>query len=776
MTMPDNIFIERTKKRNGKREEVKCKIKKTEDAIREARQNILDVPKQVEKAHILLVRLHTQFPSIHRLFIDNSQGTDEKNSEKTEGNQTNSEEKKTIQVTLERLDEQREKLRRLNRGESQGSESTNAVTCVLESLDLAEQFVSEVKHAAQKLQESGSNPPSVNELNQDVERLDASLTAGLRQIRNSFTLGKSFSALDEELSHLQVLLHSIRYEVATAERYSTLARLEAQVEHIFQVVKSVTADKESLVSLVRSTGISVEQWLQRFYFEIPFGPFRWTGNVIGFFPNRFHDIKRFIRKMSGTGKESLSYEQSPDTKGRIIAGLSVSLVSWLVIAISLIASVSIAKVTLELIIAGREDRAALAREKINEENSSIQDELDELSGRIASINNIPSDSDNSINLNYQKVDLLTGLLTSSVESEASDVDEYDAELQEIQLSCAVTDSDSDDGPSYSFQNGSVSECKSALATLEDATSDEFQDFSEFNDLKKVLDLTLNNLRNSQELNNDLANIDTDFLNLPRDFDSLSQEVESSFGSLVEDNNLLLVMGSDSDSIPQDIIVSRDNILEEFPVNGEDRESENREQNNIDWEEYDDDLIAIFEYLRQQENPISSSVDERIESATLTLLEWIQNPVYTNTLNQFMLALLAGAIGGIVSILTRLESVEQAHNVNSPFLYGLLQPLIGAAFSLVVMMILSTGLVDVIKVLPQEFHLRDTNIETLYRKEVGTSGNDSYVAVDGKLIDTNVRLTTEEVFIILVAGFIVGFSERLAKNAFVTVTSSPSANN
>ena len=151
---------------------------------------------------------------------------------------------------------------------------------------------------------------------------------------------------------------------------------------------------------------------------------------------------------------------------------------------------------------------------------------------------------------------------------------------------------------------------------------------------------------------------------------------------------------------------------------------------------------------QKLNALSNK--QRREGIYTALFTWSTDRVHTDHVHRFLLALLAGAVGGIISILTRIDNIEQ-ENLSSPFLFGLLQPFIGAAFSIMAMLILSSQAAEVIKILPNEFHLR-SDISELSNSEPSENPLDS-----------------NEVYKILIVGFLVGFSERLAKNAFASAS-------
>jgi hypothetical protein len=93
---------------------------------------------------------------------------------------------------------------------------------------------------------------------------------------------------------------------------------------------------------------------------------------------------------------------------------------------------------------------------------------------------------------------------------------------------------------------------------------------------------------------------------------------------------------------------------------------------------------------------------------------------------------------------------------------MLQPLIGAALSLVVMAILSSRAAEIIKILPSEFYLRN-DISELKNYDNGAS------------IPRN-PLDSEEIYTILIIDFIVGFSERFSRNALGSISGASSDSN
>jgi archaellum component FlaC len=820
----------------NKRNHIKQLIKDTENKIRRARQNVLDVPRQVEETRNLLIKLHTQFPTVRRLLTGSNTGVEGLSEAQSED----------IRNALFSLDQQREQLTEFLKVSPRSENSQNAVTCTLRSLDVAERFVRKVEAVG----ESSQQIP--DELQQEIEKLDQTLLEGLRNIRNSFALGKSSSSLDEELNRLQILLGSIQYRVAIVRRYSTLERLEAKVEQISDTVESVTADQRAVLSLVQSTGVSIERWLQRFYFECPIPLFKWlpSGWLLGFVPNRVRDIKRTLRQMSGA-RDDYS-ENTATTQGKIIAGLTTSLVAWLSITFSISLGLVLLKVAFQTLTQGRAER-------IERANIAIADFAEELSSDITNsevksgIDNLPASNAAAIENSRQQLSQSISMIETFYESGGvSDLLEDCKNLlnnigQDNDLTTPIEDCRNAATETFNPGNNpslqkvssdwlsltdlqffeSIQEDRGSSEPEVDVSSEDtnipdpvtrlsFDEafpsiFTSLNQqLSDMLISSLDTLEQSRRIDQQLSGINSS--SLSNQVNELAAKIKREVLNLQANEEVVYRLKAlerglsegdanarlerDRNGYWQIVLSTQDNEGSKFIIASENSSVKTDlsallstlENSNEDFEAPQEkelseplsalegsDLDDLKILLTTLESTFAETIeikeaDERLERVSSTALRWINNPVYTNSINRILLALLAGALGGIVSILTRIQGIGK--DISSPFLYGLLQPTIGAAFSLIVMMILSTNIVDVIKVLPREFYLQDTAEETLYIRDT----NGDYVQVEADLIDTTDLLTTEEVFVILVAGFIIGFSERLAKNAFVTVASGPSASN
>ena len=127
----------------------------------------------------------------------------------------------------------------------------------------------------------------------------------------------------------------------------------------------------------------------------------------------------------------------------------------------------------------------------------------------------------------------------------------------------------------------------------------------------------------------------------------------------------------------------------------------------------------------------------------TINQLLENQQISNHLNRILLAAFAGALGSMMSILIRLDQLDD-EQLNYPYALGFLKPFIGAVFGVIVFAILSTKVVDV---LPAGF-----NIHEEIATESTTSNPDPLGSID-----------SQELYTIFVAAFIAGFSERLAND-------------
>lgn len=735
------------------RQQLNQKIKTAEGRIRQARAQIAAIPRQVEETDRLLKFLRANL-FIHAAIVESAYPLATAVADESEA----------YAALVHDIEETQTLLSKILQGVAGAQEQfEDAEPFVFEALKLAEEFVShlETQTEARKLAADTA-------LKQQVDQIIAELSQQITNIRHSFEPDRNSSVLDEELNRLQLLLHTLRYEVNTTHQLSTLKRLESVIEEILETVKSIHADQRSVFSLVQATEISVDRWLHRFYFELP--GLRWlpTGWLMGFWPNRYRDLHRLFRKMSGTEDDYAARRTT--TKGRILAGLTVSLIGWLSVTFLISSGVLLAKILLQSVTAGRADRIEAANADLDQVAETIQDIINQ-STISEAIGNLPENNAIALQNSRQQVGQVIAVIKAFVDNEAIDLSQCEQ----------LATSGGGDLPLVDLIEGCRTQI--SLITLQTAAGDQnvgtyFQSLTNTpltgqadalgvfeQQLISMLNTALDDLNANAQLDSTLRTVSPNTLN--SEIVSLSQQIVNQIQGLRGNAELayvLQVLEDDRSNLKIEEIDGELQVV--FDDGGGDRQvvTESANGQSVDFS----DAAIQNSFVTALEEVVSiKRSDERLERLTNTALRWTQEPVYINNINRLLLALLAGALGGMVSVLTRIEAVAKEYSINSPFLYGLLQPLIGAAFSLVVMMILSTDLVEVIKVLPSEFHLTDTSgspAETLYIQ----TAEGRFVEADIRAPNSEDILTTDEVFIILVAGFIVGFSERLAKNAFITV--------
>ena len=148
----------------------------------------------------------------------------------------------------------------------------------------------------------------------------------------------------------------------------------------------------------------------------------------------------------------------------------------------------------------------------------------------------------------------------------------------------------------------------------------------------------------------------------------------------------------------------------------------------------------------------------------TIASFINNESLLNHLRRIILAAFAGAIGSMMSILIRLDKLDE-ENIKNPFLLGALKPVIGAVFGIAIFAILSTRVIDI---LPSNFYL--------YERPPGSlmNGDNTPVASQTGLTATSGdplgNLDSQEFYKIFLIAFIAGFSERLASDTLKSVSS------
>ncbi|MDJ0707835.1 MAG: hypothetical protein QNJ46_31555 [Leptolyngbyaceae cyanobacterium MO_188.B28] len=724
-------------KTERKRRQLNRAIAKAENDIRQARYRVIAIPRQVAETKFILDEV-LAYGAMGTILEENG--------------------KESILVQLE------EKCEFLNRflvlddtmhdplGGISPANISNINFQIIGSLNLVENLVGQVND----LVEDNSNKTKSG-LNQELER-SHKLLQKVEKIREDYELSKEYpSILCDELNHLQLLLSKIRHEVSLAYRLSTLKKFSSRVEQISQVAKSIHSDQKDIVSFVGATTVDVERWLNRYQWNICSMP---TGWLVGWFFNRLNDTKRLFRQLSGF--RGFYYSDQETAKGKIIAGLAISLFGWLLVSFSMSIFMLGGKVIIQSIVADDTKRIEAAQQEIEKVKKDIQDILEkDVQGlfntlSINQLNNLPQNDEASLKDSSEVIrEIAVGLnLDTSCNINETSIEGNDELLKESLKQCRQ-------------------QVSGEIGDLKEEASDSTSTYKGI--LLSVLDIELTSLQDYQNLDDRLNEIRGEINALSEkskaDFDDFSREILAQISDLKE-NQDILALGLDPGETEAGVRLL-EAVLEEIKIEDLraalnqidiqllepgfkqlDIEAQNLKNGNGSYT--NDELIDIKEKLASLSARTSKIQENQWRKGIYTaLFTWSTDSGHTDHVHRFLLALLAGAIGGIISILTRIDNIEQ-ENLSSPFLFGLLQPMIGATFSIMAMLILSSQAAEVIKILPDEFHLR-SDIANLSKSESNES-----------LMDSN-PLDSNEVYKILIVGFLVGFSERLAKNAFASAS-------
>ena len=696
-----------TAKTERKRRQLNKAIANAENDIRQARYRVIAIPRQVEETKFILDEI-LSYDAIREILEENGK-----------------------ELVLSQIEEKRDFLHRFLTQDDRidqplgGIESTDISNIsninfqVTGSLNLVEKLARQLND----LVENNTSGIKSN-LSQELER-SQKLLQKVERIREDFEQSKENpSILCDELNHLQLLLSKIRYEVSLIHRLATLKKFTSRVEQISQATQSIHSDQKDIVSFVGATTVDVERWLTKYQWNIFSIP---TGWFLGWFFNRFNDTTRLFRQLSGF--RGFYYSDQETAKGKIIAGLTISLLASLLISFSISIFMLGGKVVIQAIVADETKRIEAAEQEIEKVTQEVQKILKEEVKVILNplpiqqLTNLPQNNQTALENSYEKVKRI-----------------IDSLQQNGDLSgCSINEETID------FNNEStLDRCRQQvdIASKLESTSDEQKL------LLAILDLELTSLQDHKELDEELKRYHSIIIgNLNESseadepqFEDASEKILAQISDLKESQDILYLVDFLTSKEAKDVrekLLSLDSGSEKFTV--QDLESIVRNLRNLP-----------SEFTNATTEDPATSGNKRFEGIYAALFTWSTERVHTDHVHRFLLALLAGAIGGIISILTRIDNIEQ-ENLSTPFLFGLLQPLIGATFSIMAMLILSSQAAEVIKILPDEFHLR-SDISELS----GAKPNEN-------------PLDSNEVYKILIVGFLVGFSERLAKNAFASAS-------
>ena len=162
-------------------------------------------------------------------------------------------------------------------------------------------------------------------------------------------------------------------------------------------------------------------------------------------------------------------------------------------------------------------------------------------------------------------------------------------------------------------------------------------------------------------------------------------------------------------------------------------------------------------LLSSQSPGTMTGTQRLRALIINLANAAQDPTLLKHSRRLTVAAFAGALGSIMSILIRLDKMEE-ENLKNPFMVGALKPIIGAVFGVIVFMILTTNVIDF---MPANFRLHNLPPSALPQIDEITG---SMVKVQDPLGD----IDSQELYKIFLVAFLAGFSERLASDTLQSV--------
>ncbi len=141
--------------------------------------------------------------------------------------------------------------------------------------------------------------------------------------------------------------------------------------------------------------------------------------------------------------------------------------------------------------------------------------------------------------------------------------------------------------------------------------------------------------------------------------------------------------------------------------------------------------------------------------------------HSNNLTQFILVVAAGTLGSIISILIRIEEFQNKSYPDPiiPFFVGAFKPIIGASFAIFVFTLLSSEVIVIPSIhgtiLNQNSNLSQTSTAA------GNSGETAKISTDKEILAIS-KAERKRTYFIFAIAFVVGFSERIAKDAIEKV--------
>ena len=137
--------------------------------------------------------------------------------------------------------------------------------------------------------------------------------------------------------------------------------------------------------------------------------------------------------------------------------------------------------------------------------------------------------------------------------------------------------------------------------------------------------------------------------------------------------------------------------------------------------------------------------------------------HSKNLTQFILVVAAGTLGSIISILIRIEEFQNKSYPDPiiPFFVGAFKPIIGASFAIFVFTLLSSEVIV---------------IPSIHGPILNENSNSNQTTTSAKNDEETSKTERKRTYFIFAIAFVVGFSERIAKDAIekveTTLTNNP----
>lgn len=139
-----------------------------------------------------------------------------------------------------------------------------------------------------------------------------------------------------------------------------------------------------------------------------------------------------------------------------------------------------------------------------------------------------------------------------------------------------------------------------------------------------------------------------------------------------------------------------------------------------------------------------------------LAQWLTGEALLRNVQRLVLAILAGIMGSAISILIRLDKLDD-ENIKDPFAFGALKPVVGGMFGVLAFAVVSTKVIDI---LPQGFEI--------YTENPTANGG----SADSTNTDPLGPLDSQQFYKIFIIAFLAGFSERLVGDTLRSIDRRP----